>query len=250
MPIEEDFTNTLRAELSSCKPDVLVILSEGVRRGRRRRRQRAALLACVAVLLSGGITGLLLPEPEHPTGAAGEPHTVAVAPATPPPRTPTPRASPPAVSRTTPWAWSSEAVLLRFRALVPAGITVAPGRPPAAGAESFVRYVELDDGRGACWLAISAHQLVKDQLRQQHGYMLTVTSPLPDGTLVHTQQIQHQPGMAPYQVVDALRSDGMDVLMTLSSASYPDRAPVRSAPILSAAQLIAIATSPKWAPGP
>jgi hypothetical protein len=140
-------------------------------------------------------------------------------------------------------------MLQRLKALVPAGVTVTRGESPSPGVESFVRYFELDDGRGACWLAMSAQQLAGSELSQQRHYMQTLTTPNPDGTLDYIQQIPHPSGVAPYQVAEALRADGMSISMTLSTASYPDRAPVRSGPILSPVQLAAIATSPEWEPG-
>jgi hypothetical protein len=244
MPIEEDFTNSLRTELSSCEPDLLVVLAEGVHRGRRRRRRRAALLTSVCVLFAGGVAGVMTPALTHSTGVAGRPHGVVAASEAPLPHASTPPVSPTASPRRLS-AWSTEEVMRRLKSLVPAGITVTQGKAPEQPQES-VRYFELDDGHGACWLAVTAQQLVGDQLKEEHHYMLTVTAPLSDGTLVHTQQIPHQSGEAPYQVAVALRADGMNITMTLSTASFPDRNPVRSGPILSAGRLSAIASNPAW----
>ncbi|MEV5880982.1 hypothetical protein AB0L75_43820 [Streptomyces sp. NPDC052101] len=247
MPIEEDFTNTLRSELSSCEPDLFVMLAEGVHRGRRRRRRRTTLLTSVCVLLAGGVAGVMTPLLTHSTGATVRPGKVVAAPQAPPPQAPTPPAAPTASPRELS-AWSTEEVMRRLTSLVPPGITVTRGGSPQRP-EAFVRYFELDDGHGACWLAVTVQPLVGEQLDQQRRYMLTVTSPLRDGALVYTQQISHQSGVAPYQVAVALRADGMSITMNLSTASYPDRTPVRSAPILSAGQLTAIASSPAWEPG-
>jgi hypothetical protein len=246
VPIEEDFTNTLRAELSSCEPDLLVILADGVRRGRRRRRRRAAVLSGAAVLLAGGLVGALSPSLTHPTGAP-RPDMVVAVPSMPPPHTPLPSASP-SLAAAQPWAWSATAVDQRLLSLLPSGITVTqgPSPDPASGA---VTYFQLDDGGGACWLAISAQQLAGTMLAQQRRLMATGTTGLADGTRVVVRQIPAQAGVAPSQQVSALMPDGMDVEMTLSSASYPNRTSARSSPILTADQLTTIATSPQWETG-
>lgn len=256
MPIEEDFTNALRAELSDCEPDLYVILTEGVRIGRSHRRRRLRLLIGSAVLVAGGLAGALVPVLPGVSRSAGRPGLVAVVPATTPSRAPLPSHSP--LPSATPSPTHSplagepylddlpmDQVMVLLRGLLPSGVVLS--RPaPKQGVVSPQLW--LDDGHGRCLLMVSVFRMDPQQTAQARAQLRTVAAPRADGTLASAQQFRG-PGYAPYQFVQAVRPDGLVVLMTLSQAPTPNAEPVRSAPVLSAAQLTAIATSPVWATG-
>ena len=244
MPIEEDFTNTLRAELSSREPDTRILLAGAIHRGRRRRRRRVSLLSVAAVVLLAGTTGVIvrsLPQAAVPV----RPSVVTVVPATPPPAASSAAATTsPSPASTPKGQLQRDQIEARLKALLPAGITISvPTNPPGDPEQGNF---ELDDGHGKSLLTVSAQWLADDPTSWR-DYLRTVTTARPDGILIQIEQIPYQRGIARYQIVNLLSPGGFSLVMNLSQAAVPDQvATTRARPILSAAQLTALATSPEW----
>jgi hypothetical protein len=244
MPIEEDFTNTLRAELSSRDPDTRILLAGAMHRGRRRRRRRVSLLSVAAVVLLAGTTGVIVRSLPQAAGPA-RPSVVTVVPATPPSSS-----SPSAAATTSPSPASTpqgqlqgDQIEARLKALLPAGITVSI--PTNLAGDTEQSNFELDDGNGKSFLAVQAQWLADPT--SARDYLRTVTTPRPDGILVQIEQIPYQRGIVRNQVVNLLSPGGFSLGMNLSQAAVPDQvATARARPILTAAQLMALATSPEW----
>ena len=256
MPIEEDFTNALRAELSDREPDLDTILTASIRIGRSHRRRRLRLLIGSAVLVTGGLAGALVPVLQGEARSAGRPGLAAVAPATAPSSSPLPSRLPLPSATPSPVRpplagvpylddLPVDQVMALLRGLLPPGVVLS--RPaPEHGVPSPLLW--LDDGHGRCFTAVSVFRMDPQQTAQERAQLRTTVSPRSDGTLASVQQFRG-PGYAPYQLVEAVSPDGLVVLMTLSQAPAPNAEPVRSSPLLSAAQLTAIATSTVWATG-
>ncbi|MFH9084407.1 hypothetical protein [Streptomyces sp. NPDC017673] len=236
MPIEEDFTEALRATLLTVEPpNTPSLVRAGVRNGRRRRRRRAtavgvsgaAVLALVGLgatvipgLLSGGRTAdhtLTGPAASATTGSA-------TASATPKPT----------FTGTLP----ADRALATLTTLLPTGLTHSS---PPGGRQAGQLWV--DDGHGKSLLEVHVSRQASTTAIRSHVF--AGTAPLADGTLIKTRQ--SPPGTDPgHQAVNVLHPDGLYVTIMEWQAPSQSAPSTRSTPILTLAQLQAVATSSQW----
>ncbi|WP_046732708.1 hypothetical protein [Streptomyces humi] len=236
MPIEEDFTEALRTTLLTFEPPATPSLVQaGVRNGRRRRRRRA-----MAVGLSGAAVLALVG-----LGAAAVPGLLSDG------RTGHRAIAGPAASATTPSATASatpkptftgtlpaDRALATLAALLPTGLTRSS--PPGGGRSG---QLWVDDGHGKSLLEVHVSRQTSTTAIRSHVF--AGTTPLADGTLIESRQTP--PGTGPgHETVNVLHPDGLYVTLMQWQAASQNAPSTRSAPIMTLAQLRAIATSSRW----
>ncbi|MYX34098.1 MULTISPECIES: hypothetical protein [unclassified Streptomyces] len=234
MPIEEDFTEALRTAILTFEPpNTPSLLQACVRNGRRRRRRRAAAVAVsgTAVLALVGLGTTVVP------GLLSDPrtadHTGPAASAT------TGSATPSATPKPTfTGALPADRALATMTALLPRGLTHSS---PPGGRQSGQLWV--DDGHGTSLLEVHVSRQASTAAIRSHVF--AGTTPLADGTLIATRQAP--PGTDPgHAAVNVLHPDGLYVTIMVWQAPSQNTPSTRTTPILTPAQLQAIATSPQW----
>ncbi|MER6732754.1 hypothetical protein [Streptomyces puniciscabiei] len=236
MPIEEDFTEALRTTLLTFEPpNTPSLLQAGVRNGRRRRRRRATALGVsgAAVLALAGlgataVSGQLSDRRPADRTLAG-PAASATA------GSPTASATPkPTFTGTLP----ADRALATLTALLPTGL--AHSSPPG-GRRSGQLWV--DDGHGKSLLEVHVSRQTSTTAIRSHVF--AGTKPLPDGTLIQSRQAPPGTGLG-HETVNVLRPDGLYITLMEWQAPSQNAPSTRTTPILTPAQLRAIATSPQW----
>ncbi|MFI5973105.1 hypothetical protein [Streptomyces sp. NPDC051452] len=236
MPIEEDFTDALRTTLLTFEPPhTASLVQAGVRNGRRRRRRRAvavgvsgAVVLALAGLGAAVVPGQLSDGRTADHGIAGPAAAAttgsATASATPKP--------------TFTGTLSADRALATLTALLPAGLTHSS---PPGGRQSGQLWV--DDGHGKSLLEV--HVSRQTSTTAIRGHVFAGTTPLADGTLIKSWQAP--PGTDPgHAAVNVLRPDGLYVTLMEWQGPSQNAPSSRTAPILTPAQLRAIATSSQW----
>jgi hypothetical protein len=236
MPIEEDFTEALRTTLQGVEPpNVRSLAQGGIRSGKRRRRHRAIAVgvsgaavlalvgagaAVVSVQSSGGRSaGHTLTDPaDSSTASAAAGQTAA---------SPTFTGTLPAVK-----------ALATLTSLLPDGL--AHSSPPG-GLLSGQLWV--DDGHGKSLLEV--HVSRQTSTTDIRSHVFAGTTPLADGTLVKTRQTPSGTSLG-HQVVNVLHPDGLYVTLMEWQGPNQNAHSTRTTPILTLAQLRAIATSAQW----
>ncbi|AKJ12839.1 hypothetical protein ABB07_23230 [Streptomyces incarnatus] len=236
MPIEEDFTEALRTTLLTFEPpNTPSLLQAGVRNGRRRRRRRATALGVsgAAVLALAGLGATAVSGELSDRGPADR--TLAGPAASATTGSPTASATPkPTFTGTLP----ADRALATLTALLPTGLTHAS---PPGGRRSGQLWV--DDGHGTSLLEVHVSRQTSTTAIRSHVF--AGTKPLPDGTLIQSRQAP--PGTDPgHETVNVLRPDGLYITLMEWQAPSQNAPSTRTTPILTPAQLRAIATSPQW----
>ncbi|MEU6273735.1 hypothetical protein ABZ871_15205 [Streptomyces populi] len=236
MPVEEDFTEALRTTLLAFEPpNTPSLVRAGVRNGRRRRRRRATALGVggAAVLALVGFGAAAVPGLLPDSRTAGHAATGPASPVTagPTAKTTTPE---PTFTGTLP----ADRALATLTALLPAGLTHSS---PPGGERSGQLWV--DDGHGKSLLEIHVSRQTSTTAIRDHVF--AGTTPLADGTLITSRQAP--PGTNPgHQAVNVLRPDGLYVTLMQWQAPSQNAPSTRTTPILTPAQLRAVATSSRW----
>ncbi|WP_431959639.1 hypothetical protein [Actinacidiphila sp. bgisy160] len=234
MPIEEDFTEALRTTLMTFEPPNAAPLLQGcVRDGRRRRRRRAAAagVSGAAVLALVGLGAVVVPgllsdgrPADHTLAGPAASATTGSASATPEP----------AFTGTLP----ADRALAILTTLLPSGLTHSS---PPGGRQSGQLWV--DDGHGKSLFEVHVSRQTSTAAIRSHVF--AGTNPMADGTLIASRQAP--PGTSPgHEVVNVLHPDGLYVTISVWQAPSQNVPSTRTTPILTPAQLRAIATSPQW----
>ncbi|MDX3756257.1 MULTISPECIES: hypothetical protein [Streptomyces] len=236
MPIEEDFTEALRTTLLTFEPpNTPSLLQAGVRNGRRRRRRRATAVgvSAAAVLALVGLGAAVVPGLLSDGRTADR--TIAGPAASATTGSATASATPkPTFTGTLP----ADRALATLTALLPTGLTHAS---PPGGRQSGQLWV--DDGHGKSLLEV--HVSRQTSTTAIRGHVFAGTTPLADGTLIESRQAP--PGTDPgHETVNVLRPDGLYVTLMEWQAPSQNGPSTRTTPILTPAQLRAIATSSQW----
>ncbi|MFF9213283.1 MULTISPECIES: hypothetical protein [unclassified Streptomyces] len=236
MPIEEDFTEALRTTLLTVEPpNTPSLVRAGVRNGRRRRRRRAmAVGVCGAVALA--LVGLgVTVVPGHLVDGQTADHTLAGPAASATTGSATASATPkPTFTGTLP----ADRALATLTALLPTGVTHSS---PPGGRRSGQLWV--DDGHGKSLFEVHVSRQTSTTAIRSHVF--AGTAPLADGTLIESRQAP--PGTGPgHQAVNVLHPDGLYVSIMEWQGPSQNAPSTRTTPILTLAQLRAIATSSKW----
>ncbi|MEU1408429.1 hypothetical protein ABZ471_40085 [Streptomyces sp. NPDC005728] len=236
MPIEEDFTEALRTTLLTFEPpNTPSLVQAGVRNGRRRRRSRATAVGVsgAAVLALVGLGAAVVPG--LLSGSRTADHTLTGPAASATTGSATASATPkPTFTGTLP-AGRALAILT---ALLPTGLTRSS---PPGGRQSGQLWV--DDGHGKSLLEIHVSRQTSTTAIRNHVF--AGTTPLADGTLIKSRQAP--PGTGPgHEAVNVLHPDGLYVTIMEWQAPSQSAPSTRTAPILTLAQLRAIATSSQW----
>ncbi|MGW4594472.1 hypothetical protein ACWEOA_03910 [Streptomyces sp. NPDC004457] len=236
MPIEEDFTEALRTTLLTVEPpDTPSLVEAGIRNGRRRRRRRAAAVGVsgAAVLALVGLGATAVPGLLSDGRTADRTLTGPAASATTGPAraSATPQ---PTFTGTLP----AERALATLTALLPTDLTHSS---PPGGSQSGQLWV--DDGHGKSLLEVHVSRQTSTTAIRNHVF--AGTTPLADGTLIASRQAP--PGTGPgHEVVNVLRPDGLYVTIMEWQAPSQNAPSTRTTPILTLAQLRAIASSSQW----
>ncbi|MEU1481282.1 hypothetical protein [Streptomyces sp. NPDC005760] len=236
MPIEEDFTQALRTTVPTFEPPhTSSFVQAGIRNGRRRRRRRAVAVGVsgAAALALVGFGAAIVPgllsdgrPADHPLAspAASAQTGSAAASATPKP--------------TFTGALPADHALATLTALLPKGLTHAS---PPGGERSGQLWI--DDGHGTSLLEVHVSRPASTTAIRDHVF--AGTTPLADGTLIQSRQAP--PGTDPgHETVNLLRPDGLYLTLMQWQAPSQDTPSTRTTPILTPAQLRAIAASPRW----
>ena len=235
MPIEEDFTEALRTTLLTFEPpNTPSLLQAGLRNGRRRRRRRAAVgVSGAAVLALVGLGATAVPgllfdgrTADHTLAGPAASATTGSATASATPR--------PAFTGTLP----ADRALATLTGLLPTGLTHSS---PHGGRRSGQLWV--DDGHGKSLLEVHVSRQTSTTAIRSHVF--AGTTPLADGTLIQSRQ--SPPGTEPgHEAVNVLHPDGLYVTIMQWQAPSQNAPSTRTTPILTLAQLRAIATSRQW----
>ncbi|MGJ5755520.1 hypothetical protein FB563_3752 [Streptomyces puniciscabiei] len=236
MPIEEDFTEALRTTLLTFEPpNTPSLVQAGVRNGRRRRRRRAAAVGvCGAAVLALAGLGATVVSGQLSDRRTAD-HTLAGPAASPTTGPATASATPkPTFTGTLP----ADRALARLTALLPTGLTRSS---PPGGRRSGQLWV--DDGHGKSLLEVHVSRQTSTTALRSHVF--AGTKPLADGTLIESRQAP--PGTGPgHEAVNVLHPDGLYITLMEWQAPSQNAPSTRTTPILTPAQLRAIATSPQW----
>ncbi|MFJ2650286.1 hypothetical protein ACIO1C_26620 [Streptomyces sp. NPDC087420] len=113
------------------------------------------------------------------------------------------------------------------------------------GQEDEYAYAVVDDGKGAGFVQINVQPDMLDVADDLYGEGATT---LPDGTLLKTTKEPSEKGGkgAVMWTADTMRPDGLRVVVSALNAGGFHADATRKAPVLSIAQLTALATSEKW----
>lgn len=123
-----------------------------------------------------------------------------------------------------------------------------------SGKDEWFGYVVLDDGKGASLVQVNVDLTKQDGDHTapdgKDDRFGSGAKTLPDGTKVATRQGHGEKGGKGVVMwtVDTLRPDGRRVAISAFNSGAQYTASTRSAPVLTMAQLEAIATSTKWHP--
>ncbi|MEU0813777.1 hypothetical protein [Streptomyces mirabilis] len=236
MPVEEDFTEALRTTLLTFEPpNTPSLLQAGVRNGRRRRRRRATAVGVsgAAVLALVGLGAAVVPGLLSDGRAADR--TIAGPAASATTGSATASATPkPTFTGTLP----ADRALAILTALLPTGLTHSS---PPGGRQSGQLWV--DDGHGKSLLEVHVSRQTSTTAIRSHVF--AGTTPLADGTLIESRQAPRgtDPG---HETVNVLHPDGLYVTLMEWQAPSQNGPATRATPILTPAQLRAIATSSQW----
>ncbi|MCX4423830.1 hypothetical protein [Streptomyces mirabilis] len=236
MPVEEDFTEALRTTLLTLEPpNTPSLLQAGVRNGRRRRRRRATAVGVsgAAVLALVGLGAAVVPGLLSDGRAADR--TIAGPAASATTGSATASATPkPTFTGTLP----ADRALAILTALLPTGLTHSS---PPGGRQSGQLWV--DDGHGKSLLEVHVSRQTSTTAIRSHVF--AGTTPLADGTLIESRQAPRgtDPG---HETVNVLHPDGLYVTLMEWQAPSQNGPATRTTPILTPAQLRAIATSSQW----
>lgn len=230
-----DLTDLLRRATDDLEPTSTDLVERGMRRGAVLRRRRTALrgfAATGAVLATAGIIvgGNQLIGSSSGTPVAGPPAAVTSTAAS-------------AVAKSTRPVTPND-TLQTLRSLVPAGLTASQ---PRTWGDNFIGASYLvDDGKGASLLEVQV-MTRKSQIscaNEAHPENCTVR---PDGTIV---LVEHQPGrsqMAAINSVQVRYPDGRIIVLASGNSTAWKKAPVtRPQPLLTVAQLTALAENQAW----
>ncbi|MCX5212862.1 hypothetical protein OG689_26900 [Kitasatospora sp. NBC_00240] len=156
---------------------------------------------------------------------------------------PTPKPQP----RNTGKEYSAEEILAITAGLLPAGLTESE----TGGQPGYANFV-LNDGKGKSMVELNVQDWSRELKEHQQGtakngdvveQVFAKATTLPDGTKV---VLAKGADKAAVWTVNSLRPDGMRVVIGAYTSGGPQQPSVRSAPVLTEAQLEAIATSPLW----
>ncbi|MEV6022334.1 hypothetical protein [Streptomyces sp. NPDC052036] len=101
----------------------------------------------------------------------------------------------------------------------------------------------MDDGHGKSLLEVHVSRQTSTTVIRSHVF--AGTTPLADGTLIESRQTP--PGTGPgHAAVNVLHPDGLYVTIMQWQAPSQNTPATRTTPILTLAQLRAIATSSQW----
>ncbi|GGV37595.1 hypothetical protein GCM10010495_63490 [Kitasatospora herbaricolor] len=149
--------------------------------------------------------------------------------------------------RSTGKEYSAEEILAITAKLLPAGLTESE----TGGQPGYADFV-LNDGKGKSMVELNVQDWSRELKDHQQGsaksgdvieQLFAKARTLPDGTKVVFEKGGDK---AAVWTVDSLRPDGMRVVVGAYTSGGPHQPSVRSAPVLTEAQLEAIATSPLW----
>ncbi|MDG4863723.1 hypothetical protein P8605_36825, partial [Streptomyces sp. T-3] len=123
--------------------------------------------------------------------------------------------------------------------LLPKGLKIT-GR----GGEGEWAYLVVDDGKGKSYVQVNV-QPNMDDVRDE---LFSGARELPDGTVYTTRQGPGEKGLAGVEMwtADALRPDGLRVVISAFNAADQETAPTRKHPALTLKQLTGMATSKAW----
>lgn len=260
MPFEDDLGLALREAVDASPPPRLDLLATGAaQRGQRRKRRRTVLasVASVAVLAGAGAVALNQGPANGPTGitvATGPTTATQSTTATPPPTaTPSPGSSPGATT-----AVPSSQVLKLFKSKLPDGFqTSHPVNLDLTEPEPGVRAgVAISNGSGKGTASITITRGKSGPwLAPGCGTTTTVShctdTPLPGGAELMLWLPDRVPNGTQVWNATLKRSDG--ITLTVESGNVPDQGSgdtdvYPNPPLLTGAQLTALAEDPVWLP--
>ncbi|MFJ8041937.1 hypothetical protein ACIRBX_15700 [Kitasatospora sp. NPDC096147] len=225
-----------------------VPVDELLRRGRRGRRLRATTrVAAVAVGIGAVATAVSVLLPTPPTSLPGlpsEPPAAHSAPPTGGPAVPSPSATAPA---------SAPQLQEAFRARLPPRLTVTGTSGPSVGAASAYEInvgwsLQVGAARGDARLHVSRWPVNRPADRPRCTTPGCTDTDLPDGGRIRVYLPAQAANGRQYWEVSRLRPDGTQVTVSSSNVPGPGdgREPAPNAPLLTEAELTALAGEPAW----
>ncbi|WP_371502446.1 hypothetical protein OG871_35455 [Kitasatospora sp. NBC_00374] len=251
MSLEDDFSQALREAAEASPPAPLGLMAAGAaQRGRRRKRRRAVAASAAAVAALGCLGALTLQL--RPVAEAAGP-SVATSPAS--------SATPTAPAVASPSAPADSARLLElFKSKLPADLALSGPvrRDPVPGTrlDLMVAAYTASDGHGTGGVEISLGRVVPwpgwpANVEGCSDVPNCTTTAQPDGSYLTVYRPDRAVGGEQVWSACLRRPDGVTVLVSAGNVPGPGAGlmePYPNAPLLSPAQLSALALDPVWLP--
>jgi len=237
----DDLTDLMRRATEYVEPESTDLVDRGIRRGVVLRRRRSALVGSASASAVLAAAGMIFAGSQMIGGGSSAAPPVAGVPMVATPSATSAAARPP--RQVTP-----DDTLQTLKSLVPAGMKVSQ---PRTWGDNFIAasYV-VDDGRGGSLLEVQVmtRQSQISCANEAHPENCTTR---PDGTIVLTE---HTPGRSvlgtPVAAVSAVQlryPDGRIIVVGNANSTAWKKAPItRAKPLLTVAQLTALADSKAW----
>ncbi|TCC54916.1 hypothetical protein E0H73_37585 [Kribbella pittospori] len=240
-PLNDNLPDLMNRATENLEPNATDLVERGIRRGQVLRRRRTALAGAGGAFAVLATVGIVVAGTQALGGRPSGQPPFAAAP------TPAPTAT---SSGTTPSAGQQDVatkkgILVTLQSLLPPGTRVS--KPTSFGDDFIGASVRADDGKGASYVEV----LIKTEKTPiscppEHPENCTTR---PDGTLViaSTYAGTGLPSEPRSNYVTIAHPDGRTIsLGSANATAYKKAVPTRAKPLLSTAQLIAMADSPKW----
>lgn len=236
--LNDSLPDLMHRATENLEPNATDLVERGIRRGQVLRRRRTALAGASGAVAVLATVGIVVAGTQAVGGRPSEQPPLAAAPSA------TSSGTTPRTNATTPKTVTKKEILTTLESLLPPGARVS--KPTTFGDDFMGASVLADDGKGASYVEV----LIKTEKTPiicppEHPEFCTTRA---DGTLViASAAVRRHPSEPQSNYVTIGRPDGRTIsLGSANATAYKKVEPTRAKPLLSMAQLIAMADSPTW----
>ncbi|WP_406047692.1 hypothetical protein [Kribbella sp. NBC_00889] len=242
-PLNDSLPDLMDRATENLEPNATDLVERGIRRGQVLSRRRTALAGAGGAVAVLATVGIVVAGTQALGGRPSEQPPLAATPAATPSATSS--GTTPRTSATTQDTVTKKGILFTLQSLLPPGTRVS--KPTSFGDDFIGASVLADDGKGASYVEV----LIKTGKTPivcppEHPEFCTTRA---DGTLViaYTSARRGHPSEPQINYVTIGHPDGRTIsLGSANATAYKKAVPTRAKPMLSMAQLIAMADSPRW----